>query len=167
MASAPDVGVYMNPELFGELGVEVFKSEGLSFRAALGIFGAGTARHSGITLGSRSMISWCCRSRILLWCRKLPLFSRPFVDWDNLSFMGWPCNLLNLVAWVRSLASLRASRGWRSVMVSSSWIGVDFMAPVIIRLAWFWTLLIRSVGFGCGAPCSHAILQHWPDCTSV
>ena len=75
---------------------------------------------------------------------KLSLFSLPFVGWDNLCLIGWSCSLLNLAAWLSSLRSLRSSSDWSPVIVSSSIIGVDFMAPVMMRVAWFCTLLSRS-----------------------
>ena len=75
---------------------------------------------------------------------KLSLFSLPFVGWDNLCLIGWFCSLLNLAACLSSLRSLRSSSDWSPVIVSSSIIGVDFMAPVMLWVAWFCTLLTRS-----------------------
>ena len=75
---------------------------------------------------------------------KLSLFSLPFIGWDSLCLIGWSCSLLNLAAWLSSLRSLRSSSDWSPVIVSSFIIGVDFMAPVMMRVAWFCTLLTRS-----------------------
>ena len=98
----------------------------------------------GISLGSWSRMSSCRRSSILLWWMKLPLFSLSFVDWDSLCLTGWSCSLLNLAIWFSSLKSPRSSGDWSPVIVSSSIIGVDFMAPVMMRVACFCTLLTRS-----------------------
>ena len=75
---------------------------------------------------------------------KLSLFSLPFVGWDNLCRIGWSCSLLNLAAWLSSLRSLRSSSNWSPVIVSSSVFGVDFIALVMMRVAWFCNLLTRS-----------------------
>ena len=77
---------------------------------------------------------------------KLSLLSLHFVGWDNdnLCFIGWCCSLLNLAAWLSSLKCLQSSDDWSHVIVSSSTVGVDFMAPVMMRVAWFCTLLTRS-----------------------
>ena len=63
---------------------------------------------------------------------------------DNLCLIGWSCSLLNLAAWLSSLKSLQSSSDWSPVVVSSSTTGVDFMAPVMMRVVWFCTLLTRS-----------------------
>ena len=75
---------------------------------------------------------------------KLSLFSLSVVGLDNLCLIGWSCSLLNLAAWLSSLRSLRSSGDCSLVIVSSSIIGVDFIPPVMMRVAWFCTLLTRS-----------------------
>ncbi|RUS81785.1 hypothetical protein EGW08_010477 [Elysia chlorotica] len=51
---------------------------------------------------------------------------------------------LNFAAWMRSFESFLCTMGASPVIVSSSFIGVDFMAPVITLVAWFCTLVILS-----------------------
>ena len=55
--------------------------------------------------------------------------------------MGCAVNLLNFSACCVTFISLLSSIGWRPVMVSNVFMGVDFMAPVIMRAATFCVLL--------------------------
>ena len=100
---------------------------------------------SGMSGGKKGSVlwgslSWNWRLSFLLSWTKLLLFSRFLVRPSSLVFMGWFVKHLNFSACIMFLASLRWPRGWTSVSLSISEIGVDRIAPVIRRSAWFWTL---------------------------
>ena len=73
---------------------------------------------------------------------KLLRFSLPFPKPLNLLYIGWSVNLLNFSACCWALLSLLSCIGCKQVIFSSSLIGVVFRLPVMIRIPWFWTLLI-------------------------
>ena len=85
-------------------------------------------------------LSWNWWLSFLLSRTKLLLFSRFLVRPSSLVFMGWFVMHLNFSACIMFLASVLWPRGWTPVRLSISVIGVDRIALVIKRSAWFWRL---------------------------
>ena len=71
---------------------------------------------------------------------KLDLLSLPEDSSFSLSFIRWFGRHLYLVACIIALHSLLLLSVGMLVISSILAIGVDFIAPMMMRSAWFWTL---------------------------
>ena len=71
-------------------------------------------------------------------CVKLLLFILFLVRPSTFYFMGWSARHLYFSAWRRTFACRLCCKGCIAVVCSMNVMGVDFIAPVMMRSAWFW-----------------------------